>query len=127
MVNTVVAGNFTATVNGKNVPGILAKGNFGGEDIDLAPFFTGQKGATANIDGKAREGIKFFDDGGLDPLMKGRAGNNPNQPSRQVKLMNHLYQVFGSLTGCSKQGGDIFPNYAGKLMFLSCCETETWY
>jgi hypothetical protein len=114
-------------MNGKNVPGILAKGSFAGEDINLAPFFTGEKGATANIDGKARDGIKFFDDGGVDPLMKGRTGNNPNQPSRQVKLMNHLYQVFGSLTGCSKQGGDIFPNYAGMLFSIYRECSKIWY
>ncbi|TVY55712.1 hypothetical protein LCER1_G002768 [Lachnellula cervina] len=29
-------------------------------------------------------------------------------------LLNHIYEYFGSLIGCSKQGDDIFPVYQGR-------------
>lgn len=112
LVNTVVIGNFSATANGKVVSGILGPTNFGGESFDLTPFFTGKQGKTANINGVALENINFLDGGGKDALILGKPSNDPN--SRQEKLLTHLYQLFASLTGCTKQGGSILPNYSGN-------------
>lgn len=118
-----MAGNFTPMVNDKPVTGILAKSKFGGEDIDLVGFFTGDKGKTANIGGKATGGINFFDSGGLDVLKMG--GDAADPTSRQFKLMQHLYGVFGSLTGCSMMGQPEFPFYAGNpSMTVSCTISE---
>lgn len=97
LVTAVLKGNQSATVNNKQVDGILKPANFGGEQIDLAPFFGGTKGKTANINGVATAGINFLDGG-----------------ARQDKLLLHLFQVFASLTGCSKQGGRILADYAGN-------------
>ncbi|KAJ3275084.1 hypothetical protein HDV01_001223 [Terramyces sp. JEL0728] len=112
LVNTVVIGNFSATVNNQPVPGILAPATFNGQQVNMLPFFTGQQGATANINGVATAGINFLDGGGADPLKQGLPANSQN--TRQFKLLTHLYQLFGSLLGCSKQGGQVFPNYAGN-------------
>ena len=112
LVNTVLIGNYTPTVNNQQVTGILAPSRFNGETIELMGFFTGTKGATANVDGKATANINFLDGGAAEPLKQNLASNNPN--SRQEKLVNHLYGVFASLSGCSKQGGQALPLYAGK-------------
>ncbi|KAJ3258578.1 hypothetical protein HK103_003538 [Boothiomyces macroporosus] len=112
LVNTVVIGNFSATVNNQPVPGILAPATFNGQPVNMLPFFTGQQGATANVNGVATAGVNFLDGGGADPLKQGLPANSQN--TRQFKLLTHLYQLFGSLLGCSKQGGQVFPNYAGN-------------
>ncbi|KAJ2996479.1 hypothetical protein HDV02_006451 [Globomyces sp. JEL0801] len=110
LVNRVVAGNFTPTANGKPVTGILAAGNFNGESVDLLPFFTGAS-KTSNVGGVATA-VNFLDGGGAAPLQLGQPANDNS--SKQYVLLTHLYQVFGSLLGCTQQGGSIFPDYAGK-------------
>ncbi|KAJ3314043.1 hypothetical protein HDV04_001074 [Boothiomyces sp. JEL0838] len=112
LVNRVVGGNFTATPNGKPVTGILVKSTFNGQPVDMLPKFIGTSGPTTNINGVATAGINFLDGGGADALKQGKPANDPN--TRQFKLLTHLYGVFGSLTGCSKMGGSVFPNYAGN-------------
>ncbi|KAJ3268707.1 DNA polymerase epsilon catalytic subunit, partial [Terramyces sp. JEL0728] len=112
LVNRVVGGNFTATPNNQPVTGILVKGTINGEPVDMLPKFIGTSGPTTNINGVATAGINFLDGGGADALKKGLPASDPN--TRQFKLLTHLYGVFGSLTGCSKMGGSVFPNYAGN-------------
>ena len=110
LVNRVVVGNLSATANGKPVTGILAKQNFQGQAVDLAPFFTGAK-ATTNEGGVARAVNFLDDDKGSTALAEGKAAKNEN--SKQFFLLTHLYQVFGELIGCSKQG-TTFKKYEGN-------------
>jgi hypothetical protein len=58
--------------------------------------------------------VNFLDGGAADPfkLTPSMPANSIN--SMQYILMKHLYQVFASLLGCTKQGGTIFSNYKGN-------------
>ena len=105
VVNTVVLGNQSVSVTGEAVPSLFAPAEFNGEKIEFLPYFDGTL-ETTNVNGKPGK-VNFLD--GTD------AG------SKQTILLNHLYQVFGALLGCSKQGtftilnigGQIFPAYQG--------------
>lgn len=88
VVNTVVLGNLSATVTGAALPSLLAPAEFNGEKIDLLGYFNGSL-ETTNVDNKPAK-VNFLD---------GEAAG-----SKQSILLKHLYQVFGSLLGCSKQG-----------------------
>lgn len=112
LVNRVIIGNFTPTATGVPVPGILAPGVVNGVAVNLLPFFNGQL-KTTNVD-NAPGFVNFLDGGGAAPLKQ----NLPafDTTSNQYFLLTHLYQLFGSLLGCSKQsasGNGAFPAYQG--------------
>jgi hypothetical protein len=106
------------------VPGILAKGEYMGTEVNLLPYFNGGL-ASSNRGGSSGVSINFLDDGGAVPLTMNMPSNGTS--SNQYKLMTHLYQYFGALLGCSATG---FPSYAGfgsqaavhRFMDLSAAE-----
>ena len=115
IVNTALIGNYTTPNVGISVTGILNPGTFNGESINLLPYFDGTSGATTNVNDMATAGVSFLDDGGAAPL-KMNMPSNGNQTSNQYMLLTHLYQIFGSLLGCSKMGPNstsTFPSYQG--------------
>jgi len=113
LVNRVVIGNFSETTTNINVPGILANGTFDNQKVSLLPFFIGTAGKTTNVDGVATSGINFLDGGGALPLTKGMPANDKS--SNQFFLLTHLYQLFGTLLGCSEQGMPGFSLYQGDV------------
>ncbi|KAH7309998.1 hypothetical protein BKA65DRAFT_575796 [Rhexocercosporidium sp. MPI-PUGE-AT-0058] len=127
VVNTAVIGNYSETKNGAVVPGILAPGQVGGVSVDLLPYFNGVLTST-NQGGSSSVSVNFLDDGGASALKAGRPSNGKS--SRQYLLLTHLYEYFGTLLGCSMQGGSDFPAYAAhssqynvhKFMVLSPSE-----
>jgi hypothetical protein len=72
LVNTVVIGNYTQPNVGIHVPGILARGVFNGEAVNLLPFFSGC------FNSSNRNGTpvsrNFLDGGGAASLMQGLPG-----------------------------------------------------
>lgn len=63
------------------------------------------------MDGVATSGVNFLDGGGAMPLTKGMPANDKS--SNQYFLLTHLYQLFGTLLGCSEQGMPGFSLYQG--------------
>ncbi|KAJ4303828.1 hypothetical protein N0V90_002729 [Kalmusia sp. IMI 367209] len=112
LVNTVVIGNYTQP-NMNAVPGILAKGDFKGEEVNLLPYFDGSL-MSSNRGGSRGVSINFLDDGGAAPLMQNMPANTTN--SNQYFLLTHLYQFFGKLLDCSGYGSMGFPKYSGHDM-----------
>ncbi|KAJ8118010.1 hypothetical protein ONZ43_g4081 [Nemania bipapillata] len=110
VVNTVVIGNYTQPNVGVKVPGILAPGQYNGTDVNLLPYFNGDL-ASSNRGGDHGVSVNFLDDGGAEPLKNNKPANT--QSSSQYFLLTHLYQFFGSLLGCSKQGMPGFAAYGG--------------
>ncbi|KAI1077258.1 hypothetical protein F5B20DRAFT_583502 [Whalleya microplaca] len=110
IVNTVVIGNYTTPNVGVQVPGILAPGQYMGEDVNLLPYFNGGL-ASSNRGGSSGVSVNFLDDGGAEPLMNNKPANTNS--SKQYFLLTHLYQFFGSLLGCSMQGMAGFDAYTG--------------
>ena len=99
VVNTAIIGNYTnGSMNA--VPGIL------GVDGDLLKFFDGSM-ATTNENNVPTK-VNFLDDGGAAPLLLNKPSNGTN--SRQYTLVTHLYEIFGSLLGCSQ-----FKAYDGEM------------
>ncbi|KAH7115126.1 hypothetical protein B0J11DRAFT_594361 [Dendryphion nanum] len=111
LVNTVVIGNYTQP-NKNSVPGILAKGVYEGEEVNLLPYFDGTLVST-NRNGSA-VAINFLDDGGAAPLKLNKPSNS--ERSNQYFLLTHLYQFFGKLLGCSGYSTMGFPAYRGRAM-----------
>ena len=74
LVNTVVIGNYTQP-NKNAVPGILAKGMYMGEEVNLLPYFDGTL-ASSNRGGSKGVSINFLDGGGAAPLMKNMPAND---------------------------------------------------
>ncbi|KAK5456827.1 hypothetical protein LTS15_004607 [Exophiala xenobiotica] len=109
LVNTVVIGNYSACAVGGGLAGILAPANYGGEQVNLLPYFNGCLLST-NVDNMPSS-VNFLDGGGAAPLMNNMPANNPN--SNQYGLLTHLYQFFGKLLGCSGYGEMGFPSYMG--------------
>lgn len=68
VVNTVVIGNYTQPNVGITVPGILAKATFGGESVDLLPYFNGCLKSSNR--GKPTA-INFLDGGGAASVIDG--------------------------------------------------------
>jgi hypothetical protein len=60
---------------GVAVPGILAPGNVNGQDVNLAPYFTGAL-ASSNRGGKTGVSINFLDGGGAAPLQMNMPAND---------------------------------------------------
>ena len=111
VVNTVVIGNYTKPNVGIMVPGILAPGMQDGTPVDLLKYFNGSLKTTNR--GGNRVSVNFLDDGGAAALMQNKPANT--QSSNQYFLLTHLYQIFGTLLGCSQQAdGSAFPTYSGN-------------
>lgn len=68
LVNAVVIGNYTQPNTGVAVPGILAPGTYGGESVNLLPYFNGCL-KSSNRGGQPAY-VNFLDGGGAAPLMK---------------------------------------------------------
>lgn len=127
VVNTAVIGNYTKPNVGIKVPGILAAGTYNGTAVNLLPYFNGGLAST-NTGGSVGRAVNFLDDGGAAPLMMNMPSNTNS--SAQYTLITHLYEYFGVLLGCTMQGNDVFPAYAGhgsmysvhKFMDLSPAE-----
>jgi len=123
VVNTAIIGNYTnGSMNA--VPGILAK------DGNLVQFFDGSMSTTNENNVPTK--VNFLDDGGAAPLLLNKPANGTN--SRQYTLVTHLYQVFGSLLGCSKQADNsTFKPYSGDLSmfevhkFMKLNQTQVTY
>jgi hypothetical protein len=73
LVNTVVIGNYTQP-NMNAVPGILAKGTYEGEEVNLLPYFDGSL-KSSNRGGSSGVAVNFLDDGGAAPLMMNKPAN----------------------------------------------------
>jgi hypothetical protein len=73
LVNTVVIGNYTQP-NKNAVLGILAKGEYKGEEVNLLPYFDGSL-KSSNRGGSSGVSINFLDDGGAKPLMENKPSN----------------------------------------------------
>ncbi|KAI8610541.1 hypothetical protein BC830DRAFT_1260985 [Chytriomyces sp. MP71] len=108
LVNTAVIGNYSATVNNVAVPGILAPGTYQGTQVSLVGYFNGAL-KTTNVNNKPGR-TNFLDGGGAEPL---KLNMLPAPNSNQRGLLLHLYQLFGVLLGCSKQGGSTLGMYQG--------------
>lgn len=76
LVNTVVIGNYTQP-NKNAVAGILAKGTYEGEEVNLLPYFDGSL-KSSNRGGSSGVAINFLDGGGATPLMKNKPANDEN-------------------------------------------------
>lgn len=76
VVNTVVIGNYTQPNVGIACPGILASAEFGGEQVNLLPYFNGCLLST-NVD-NVPSSVNFLDGGGAAPLTMNMPANSPN-------------------------------------------------
>ncbi|TKA43177.1 hypothetical protein B0A54_06126 [Friedmanniomyces endolithicus] len=75
VVNTAVIGNFTPNKFNITVPGILAANQtYNGTAVNLAQYFDGTL-ASSNRGGSAGVAVNFLDDGGAEPLTKGKPAN----------------------------------------------------
>jgi len=133
VVNTAVIGNYTKPNVGITVPGILAKGNFNGTDVNLLPYFDGDL-LSSNGGGAVGVSMNFLDGGGAAPLMMNMPAWANATTSNQYLLLTHLYEYFGTLLGCTMQGSTDYPAYSGegsmynvhKFMDLSAAEVG-WF
>ena len=76
LVNTVVIGNYTPCAVGGAVPGILAPAYYGGEQVNLLPYFNGCLEST-NVN-NVPSSVNFLDGGGAAPLMANMPANSAN-------------------------------------------------
>ncbi|KAH8594303.1 hypothetical protein B0O99DRAFT_514090 [Bisporella sp. PMI_857] len=112
-INTVVLGNYTTPNTGVAVAGFAAPNTYNNTKIELLPFFTGAYNST-NLGGEVGSSKLFLDDGGAVPLTMNKSSNG-NIHSAQYQLLEHIYQYFGTLMGCSLQGSSsTFPSYQGR-------------
>ncbi|TGO41113.1 hypothetical protein BHYA_0026g00190 [Botrytis hyacinthi] len=111
-----------------NVPGILTNGTYDGIKVSLLPYFNGELVSTNG--GNKPLSVNFLDGGGADSLRNYLPANSDT--TNQYSLLTHLYQYFGVLLSCSKQGRAGFPRYSGsasqynvhKFMYLSDAEVN---
>lgn len=68
IVNTVVIGNYTQPNVGISVPGILAPATFGGEAVDLLPYFNG---CLKSSNRGSPVALNFLDGGGAASIIDG--------------------------------------------------------
>ena len=68
LVNTVVIGNYTKPNVGVSVPGILAPANYGGESVNLLPYFNG---CLKSSNRGMPVAINFLDGGGAASVIDG--------------------------------------------------------
>lgn len=112
VVNTALIGNYYKPSN-VNVTGILNKGEYGNESINLLPYFTGQT-MTDNPQLVGGSGINWIDGGGVAALNQSLPAFNTS--SKQYLLVTHLYSYCGALLGCSQISNATnatFPAYTG--------------
>ncbi|TGO21174.1 hypothetical protein BPAE_0235g00030 [Botrytis paeoniae] len=110
------------------VSGILTNGTYNGIKVNLLPYFNGELVSTNG--GNKPLSVNFLDGGGADSLRNYQPANSDT--TNQYSLLTHLYQYFGVLLSCSKQGGAGFPGYSGsasqynvhKFMDLSDAEVN---
>lgn len=76
LVNTAVIGNYTQPNVGVTVPGILAPGEYGGEQVNLLPYFNGCLLST-NVN-NVPSSVNFLDGGGAAPLMQNKPADSSN-------------------------------------------------
>ena len=76
LVNTVVIGNYTTPNVGITVPGILAPAEYGGEMVNLLPYFNGCLEST-NVN-NVPSSVNFLDGGGAAPLEMNLPAYNVN-------------------------------------------------
>ena len=76
LVNTVVIGNYSPCAVGGGLPGILAPANYGGEQVNLLPYFNGCLKST-NVNNMPAS-VNFLDSGGAAPLMMNMPANSAN-------------------------------------------------
>jgi hypothetical protein len=74
LVNTAVIGNYSACAAGLGLPGILAPGEYGGESVNLLPYFNGCLKSTNVND--VPSVVNFLDGGGAAPLMMNMPANS---------------------------------------------------
>lgn len=74
IVNTVVIGNYTQPNVGISVPGILATANYGGEEVNLLPYFNGCLKSSNRGQPTA---INFLDGGAAASVIDGTLLSNP--------------------------------------------------
>lgn len=110
VVNTAVIGNYT-TPNHNAVPGILTPGTVNGTEVSLAQYFNGSL-ASSNRGGSSGVSVNYLDDGGAAPLKKNKPAEGTS--SNQYTLLTHLYEYFGTVLGCSKQGMRGYSAYDGE-------------
>lgn len=81
LVNTLFIGNYSESLNGVKVTGILSPGDHLGQTIDLLPYFNGALVSTNRGDGRTPNVVNFLDDGGALPLALDRPayGSTSNQ------------------------------------------------
>ncbi|APA15390.1 hypothetical protein sscle_14g101600 [Sclerotinia sclerotiorum 1980 UF-70] len=128
IVNIALIGNGHYSRRSVNVTGIISTGTYNGIKVSLLPYFDG--GLFSTNGGGKPISVNFLDGGGSGTLMSYKAADSMS--SNQYFLMTHLYQYFGVLLGCSKQGGTNFPAYSGsdsqykvhKFMNLSDAEVN---
>ncbi|ESZ90916.1 hypothetical protein SBOR_8688 [Sclerotinia borealis F-4128] len=129
LVNYALIGSYDkSNMGGLLFPGIFGGGTYNGIKVDLLPYFDGRLAST-NVGNKPVT-VNFLDDGGFRPLSQGLPSFGTT--SNQYFLMTHLYEYFGVLLGCSKQGGAVRPAYSGsgsqynvhKFMHLSNVEVS---
>ncbi|KAH9209804.1 hypothetical protein DL95DRAFT_476289, partial [Leptodontidium sp. 2 PMI_412] len=83
---------------------------YNGVEANLLPYFNGAL-LSSNRGGSKGVSVNFLDDGGAAPLMMNKPSNTTN--SNQYLLLTHLYEYFGMLLQCSKQGSSAYPAYSG--------------
>ncbi|KAF7897964.1 uncharacterized protein EAF01_008930 [Botrytis porri] len=129
VVNRALIGNMgDQPAPSVNVPGILTNGTYNGIKVSLLPYFNGALVSTNG--GNKPFSVNFLDGGGADSLRNYQPANSDT--TNQYFLLTHLYQYFGVLLSCSKQGGTDFPAYSGsasqynlhKFMYLSDAEVN---
>ncbi|TEY46887.1 hypothetical protein BOTCAL_0311g00020 [Botryotinia calthae] len=127
IVNRVLVGNtYDRPTSDVVVNGILREGSYNGIKVKLLPYFNG--GFVSTNGGNKPLSVNFLDGGGANVLRNNQPANSDK--SNQYFLLTHLYQYFGVLLSCSKQGGAEFPGYSGsasqynvhKFMYLSDAE-----
>ena len=74
LVNTAVIGNYSACAAGPGLPGILAPAEYGGESVNLLPYFNGCLKSTNVND--VPSVVNFLDGGGAAPLMMNLPANS---------------------------------------------------
>jgi len=132
----VILGKNATTALNVPVPGILNLNGSGTLTMadgsiytgDLLKFFTGKE-MTTNVGGNPA--MVNFIDIGVGPFATGPAFDyTPEQMiSKQFLLMQHLYQIFSQLLGCSMG----YPEYSGnpgmwtKHRFMKLTNTENLY
>ena len=82
LVNTAVIGNYTPCVAGTaGLAGILAPAHYGGEDVNLLPYFNGCLNSTN--DNNMSSVVNFLDGGGAEPLKMDMPANANDTSSNQ--------------------------------------------